>query len=152
MVNALGSALILLGVNILAGTVAHFGFDRILFGQALQGAAQAVYCRSIWVALLLSAHLFFSVLMSFNAADEAQKARRNFYLFWAGIGVWFLWGIAFHGLALKGVVNADAGAFFLFANAAAGALAQKFGIGAVNCWESSTLPRSLDEVEAKLKS
>lgn len=136
MSNALGSALILLGVNLFAGTFAHFGFDRLLFGGILQGSVQTLYCRSIWIAFLLAAHLFFSILMSFDAAEETRKNRRNAFLFWAGTGIWFAWGLAFYRSTLQPLLGADAAAFFIFANAAAGALAQKHALGTLACWES----------------
>ncbi|PCI37412.1 MAG: hypothetical protein COB53_06525 [Elusimicrobia bacterium] len=154
MSNALGSTLILLGVNLLAGTAAHFGFDRLLFGNVLQGSAQAVYCRSIWIALLIASQLFFSIFMSFGESEN--KERRNAFLFWAGIGIWFVWGLAFHRSTLKPLILADAGAFFIFANAAIGALAQKHGIAMVNCWESfkdknTGASASIDAIEDGLR-
>jgi len=135
MAKALGSTLILLGVNLLAATIAHIGFDRLLFGTVLQGSAQAAYCRSIWIALLIATYLFFSILMSFGEEEE-NKSRRNTFLFWAGTGIWFAWGLAFHRSTLSAIIGSDAAAFFIFANAAIGALAQKHAIGTLNCWVS----------------
>ncbi len=134
MLNALGSTLILLGVNLLAAAIAHIGFDNLLFGNILTGSAQAFYCRSIWIAFLLAAVLFFMILMSFDAPEN--RDRKNAFLFWAGTGIWFAWGLAFHRSTLKPLLGPDAAAFFIFMNAAIGALAQKHAIGTASCWDS----------------